>query len=52
MDFENIELRKVRNGIIVSLRTDDEDNEYIFDTDRKALKFIKELLEGKALDNV
>jgi len=47
MDFESIELRKVKNGIVISLRTDDEDNEYVFDTDRKALKFIKDLLEGK-----
>jgi hypothetical protein len=47
MDFESIELRKVRNGVIVALRTEDEDAEYIFDTNRKALKFVKELLEGK-----
>jgi hypothetical protein len=49
MDFQSIELRKVKNGVIVCLRTDDEDSEYIFDTNRKALKFIRELLEGKAV---
>jgi hypothetical protein len=47
MDFDSIELRKVKNGVIVALRTDEEDSEYIFDTNRKALKFIKDLLELK-----
>ncbi len=47
MDFESIELRKVKNGVIVALRTEDEDTEYIFDTNRKALRFVKDLLEGK-----
>lgn len=45
--FESIEIRKVENGVIVVLRTDDEDREYVFDTDRKALKFIKDMLEAK-----
>lgn len=52
MDFEAIELRKVKNGVIVLLRTEDTDAEYIFDTNRKALKFIKDLLEGKAAPDV
>lgn len=47
MDFESLEIRKVKNGVIVGLRTPDEDSEYIFDTNRKALRFVKELLEGK-----
>lgn len=47
MDFDSIELRKVKNGVIVALRTSEEDCEYIFDTNRKALKFVKDLLEGK-----
>lgn len=45
--FESIEIRKVRNGVIVTLRTDDEDQEYVYDTDRKAIKFVKDLLESK-----
>jgi hypothetical protein len=48
MDFESIEVRKVKNGVIVGLRTDSEDSEYVFDTNRKALKFVKDLLEGKS----
>lgn len=48
MMFESIEIRKVCNGVVVTLRSDDdEDKEYVYDTDRKALKFIKELLESK-----
>jgi hypothetical protein len=48
MMFESIEIRKVKNGVIVTLRTDeDEDAEYVYDTDRKAVKFVKDLLETK-----
>ncbi len=50
--FESIEIRKVKNGVIVTLRTDDEDAEYVYDTDRKAIKFIKDLLEAKGVVNV
>lgn len=50
--FESIEIRKVKNGVIVTLRTDDEDAEYVYDTDRKAIKFIKDLLESKGVVNV
>lgn len=46
--FESIEIRKVKNGVIVTLRTDEEDSEYVYDTDRKALKFIKDMLESKS----
>lgn len=45
--FESVELRKATNGVILTLRTVDEDKEYVFDSDRKALKFLKDLLEGK-----
>ena len=49
--FESIEIRKVNNGVIVILRTDDdEDQEYVYDTDRKAVKFVKDLLESKSKD--
>jgi hypothetical protein len=49
MLFESIEIRKVRNGVIVTLRSDEEeDQEYVYDTDRKAIKFVKDLLETKA----
>lgn len=47
MEYDSIELRKVKNGVIVTLRSSDEDAEYVYDTDRKALKFVKELLDSK-----
>jgi len=52
MDFESIELRKVKNGVIVALRSDDEDSEYVFDNNRKAIKFVKDLLEGKVSTDI
>jgi hypothetical protein len=48
MVFESIEIRKVKNGVIVTLRSeDDEDAEYVYDRDSKAIKFVKDLLESK-----
>ena len=48
MLFESIEIRKVRKGVIVTLRTDeDEDQEFVYDSDRKAIRFVKDLLEAK-----
>lgn len=44
--FESIEIRKVKNGVIVTLRTDDEDAEYVYDTERKAIKFIRDMLDN------
>ena len=49
--YESIEIRKVKNGVIVTLRTDDEDQEYVYDTDRKAIKFVKDMLESKGVVN-
>ena len=45
--FESIEIRKVTNGFIVILNTEDETTEYVFDTSRKAIRFIKEYVEAK-----
>lgn len=50
--FESIEIRKVKNGVIVTIRSDDEDSEYVYDTDRKALKFVKDMLDNKSVINV
>jgi hypothetical protein len=48
--FESIEIRKVTNGYIVILNTEDETQEYVFDTSRKAIKFIREYVETKVAD--
>lgn len=48
MLFESIEIRQACNGVIVTLRSeDDEDREYVYDSARKAIKFVKDLLEAK-----
>jgi hypothetical protein len=50
--YESIEIRKVQNGVIVTLRCDeDEDKEYVYDSDRKAIKFVKDLLDLKTKEN-
>lgn len=45
--FESIEIRKCKNGVIVTLRTEDDDEEYVYDTTRKAMKFVKDILESR-----
>lgn len=45
--FESIEIRKVTNGFVVILSTEDETREYVFDSSRKAIKFIREYVEAK-----
>lgn len=50
--FDSIEIRRVKNGFVVTLHTPEEDLEYIYDTERKALKFIKDLLESKNTTSV
>lgn len=46
--FESIEIRRVSNGFVVMLTTEDDTKEFVYDTSRKALKFIKEYMEAKA----
>jgi hypothetical protein len=50
--FESIEIRKAVNGVIVTIRSDDEDSEYVYDTDRKALKFVKDLLDTRVKEKM
>lgn len=46
--FESIEIRKVKNGIIVLVNTEDgEQEEYVYDTARKAIRFIREYIDPK-----
>lgn len=50
--FDSIEIRKAANGFIVILNTEDDSNEYVFDTSRKAVKFIKEYVDAKVSNSV
>jgi hypothetical protein len=47
--FESVELRKVQNGIIVTVKSEDEDDrEFVFTNMAKAIKFVKEFFENKS----
>lgn len=46
--FESIEIRKVANGFILAIHTEDDVKEYVYDTSRKAMRVLKQYLEGKA----
>jgi hypothetical protein len=42
--FESIEIRKVNNGFILVINTEDDSKEYVYDTERKLLRVIKQQL--------
>ena len=50
--FDSIEIRKVTNGFVVILNQEDETKEYVFDTSRKAIRFIKEYVEAKVANTI
>jgi hypothetical protein len=52
MMFESIEIRKAENGIIVTIKTEDEDKDFVFGNIPKTLKFVKEYLASKDLNYV
>jgi hypothetical protein len=44
--FERMEIRKVANGFILTVESDESENDYVFDTQRKLFKFIKDLMDA------
>lgn len=50
--FDSIEIRKVTNGFVVILNQEDETKEYVFDSSRKAIRFIKDYVEAKVANAV
>jgi hypothetical protein len=46
--FESIEIRRVANGFVVTVNMEDETVEYVFDTARKAMSYIKQFVAPKA----
>jgi hypothetical protein len=44
--FENIEIRKVANGFVLVVHTEDETREYVYDTSRKVMRVIKQYLDA------
>jgi hypothetical protein len=45
--FESVNIRKVANGFVVEVITTEESSEYVFDTLRRTMKFVKDAMEGK-----
>ena len=45
--FEAIEVRRVENGFVLTITTEDGVKEYVYDTSRKAIKVLKEYMEAK-----
>lgn len=48
--LESIEIRKAANGFILVVTTEDDTNEYIYDTERKLIAAIKKNLGDKSTD--
>jgi hypothetical protein len=48
--FESIEIRKVANGFILTVTTEDDTREFVYDTSRKALRVIKQYIEEKVTE--
>lgn len=45
--FESIEIRKAANGFILVVNTEDESKEFVYDTERKLMRVIKQHLGQK-----
>jgi hypothetical protein len=45
--FENLEIRRVANGFILVVNTEDDTKEFVFDTERKLLKTVRSYLGEK-----
>jgi hypothetical protein len=46
--FESIEVRRVENGFILIITTEDGVKEYVYDTSRKAIRALREYMEAKS----
>lgn len=42
--FESLEIRRAANGFILVLNTEDESREFVYDTERKLMRVIKQHL--------
>jgi hypothetical protein len=42
--IESLEIRPVNNGFLVTTRTEDDEEEYVFDSHQKTLRFVKKVI--------
>ena len=45
IDFDSIEVRRVANGYVIQVNGDNDSKEYVYDTSRETLRFVKTFLE-------
>jgi len=45
--FETLEIRRAANGFILVVNTEDESREFVYDTERKLLRVVKQHLGEK-----
>jgi len=44
-NFDSVEIRRVANGYVIQVNGEDDTKEYVYDTSRKTLRFVKSFLE-------
>jgi hypothetical protein len=47
--FEILEIRKVANGFILTVTTEEEAREYVYDTERKLMRVVKQHLGASSV---
>jgi hypothetical protein len=47
--FETLEIRRAANGFILVVNTEDESKEFVYDTERKLMRVVKQHLGEKIL---
>ena len=47
LEFDSLEVRKTKNGFIVTVNTEDGNEEYVFNTARKSIQFLKDYIDAK-----
>lgn len=45
--FESLEIRRAANGFILVVNTEDEAKEFVYDTERKLMRVVKQYLGEK-----
>ena len=47
--FESLEIRRAANGFILVVNTEEEAKEYVYDTERKLVRVVKQYLGEKVV---
>jgi len=44
--FESIEIRRAANGFILVVHSEEDDQEFVYDTSRRLMRAVKQYIEG------